>query len=307
VDNPDAVISNPNAPNIMVDQPGVYTLTVTSLDNNCEAVDQVVVDLYDNVPQADLDLTEPDCYGESNGSIYVDADPANGPYDFVLNGQSYGNNNLLAPLATGNYVLEVTDGQGCTWTTTVFLPEPDPLTVELGSDVIVELGESATLQVLYSVPTDQLDTILWTPSELFPCPIMPCDVMEISPTQQIGVQVTVIDTNGCEANDALALFVNKDRQIYIPNAFSPNGDGTNDVFMIYSDDDVVNIKSFLVFSRWGESVFEYRDFQPNNPAFGWDGKHKGELLNPAVFAWFAEVEFVDGQTVLFEGDVTLTR
>ena len=201
----------------------------------------------------------------------------------------------------------VTDGQGCTWSTFVFLPEPEPVIVELGADVIVELGESVTLQVLYSVPTDQLDTILWTPSELFPCPVMPCDVMEITPFQQTSIQVTVVDTNGCEDSDILALFVRKDRNIYIPNAFSPNGDGTNDVFMIFSDNDVLKIKSFLVFSRWGETVFEYYDFVPNNPAYGWDGTHREEPLNPAVFAWFAEVEFVDGQTVLFEGDVSLIR
>jgi len=77
--------------------------------------------------------------------------------------------------------------------------------------------------------------------------------------------------------------------------------------MIFSSDDVLQVKSFLVFSRWGETVFEYYDFVPNNPAFGWDGKHRGEPLNPAVFAWFAVVEFVDGEEVLFEGDVSLVK
>ena len=307
VNDPNIIISNPNAANINVDQLGIYTLTVTQLDNNCQAIDEVVVDLYENVPQAEIDVDSPDCVGDENGVIILDADPTNGPYEYSLNGVSNGDDNVFAPLAAGNYELVVTDGQGCTWSTIVYLPEPEPLIVELGSDVIVELGESVELQVLYTVPTEQLDTILWTPSELFPCPEMPCDVMEIFPTQQTSVEVTVIDTNGCEGSDILALFVKKDRQIYIPNAFSPNGDGTNDIFMIYSGKDVVNIKSFLVFSRWGESVFEYYDFVPNNPAFSWDGKHKGEPMNPAVFAWFAEVEFVDGQTVLFEGDVSLIR
>ncbi|HFA47960.1 MAG TPA: hypothetical protein ENJ95_02955, partial [Bacteroidetes bacterium] len=65
--------------------------------------------------------------------------------------------------------------------------------------------------------------------------------------------------------------------------------------------------SFFVFSRWGETVFQYHDFQPNNPAFGWDGKHKGEELNPAVFAYFAEIEFVDGVVQLFKGDVVLVK
>ncbi len=307
VDDPNVVISNPNAPGITVDQPGVYTLTVTQLDNSCQAIDQVVVDLFQNVPQGELDISPPTCFGDENGSIYVEVDPANGPYDFSLNGISNGSTNFFTPLEAGLYVLEITDGQGCTWSTQVFLPEPQPVVVEMGADLVVELGESVTLQVQYTVPSSQLDTILWTPSELFPCEIMPCDVMEITPLQQTSVEVTVIDTNGCEGSDILALFVRKDRNIFIPNVFSPNGDGTNDQFMIFSGDDVLRVKSFLVFSRWGETVFEYYDFVPNNPAFGWDGKHRGEPLNPAVFAWFAVVEFVDGEEVLFEGDVSLVR
>ena len=67
------------------------------------------------------------------------------------------------------------------------------------------------------------------------------------------------------------------------------------------------VKSFLVFSRWGESVYQFFNFQPNDPAFGWDGTHRGQLLDPAVFVWFAEVEFTDGEVELFEGDVALVR
>ncbi|HFA50174.1 MAG TPA: gliding motility-associated C-terminal domain-containing protein [Bacteroidetes bacterium] len=96
--------------------------------------------------------------------------------------------------------------------------------------------------------------------------------------------------------------------IYVPNAFSPNGDGINDIFQIYAGGNgIAKVNSFRIFSRWGESVFEYFDFQPNDPQFGWDGKHKGQEMNPAVFAWFAEVELIDGDVRLLKGDVTLLR
>ena len=70
---------------------------------------------------------------------------------------------------------------------------------------------------------------------------------------------------------------------------------------------VEKVRSFLVFSRWGETVYEYYNFDPNDPAYGWDGFHRGEPMNPAVFAYFAEVEFIDGRVEFFEGDVTLVR
>lgn len=305
--NPSIVITNPASPSITVNQTGVYTLTVTNLGNYCTDSDDVEVFQYENVPQGELTLQSPSCFGDKDGFITVETDPANGPYQYQLNGKNYGGNNVFAPLGTGYYQLQVTDGKGCVWTTEIYLPEPEQLTVSLGADLIVKLGETATLEAVASVPVWQLDTILWTPTELFPCPQMPCDKQEILPTQQTSVGVTIIDENGCEASDILALFVKKERNVYVPNSFSPNGDGINDVFMIFAGKEAVEVKSFLVFDRWGETVFQYYNFEPNNPAYGWDGTHRGETLNPAVFAWFAVVEFIDGKEELFEGDVTLMK
>ncbi|MBU6340786.1 MAG: gliding motility-associated C-terminal domain-containing protein, partial [Bacteroidetes bacterium] len=70
---------------------------------------------------------------------------------------------------------------------------------------------------------------------------------------------------------------------------------------------VKNIRSFQIFDRWGEMVFTQKDFQPNNPEIGWDGKLNGSELSPAVFVWYAEVEFIDGVIELYKGDVTLVR
>jgi len=67
------------------------------------------------------------------------------------------------------------------------------------------------------------------------------------------------------------------------------------------------IKSFSIYNRWGEVVFEARNFLPNDPTFGWDGTFRGKILNSAVFVYSAEVEFVDGETIRYDGDITLVR
>ncbi|MBI1226780.1 MAG: T9SS type B sorting domain-containing protein [Bacteroidetes bacterium] len=306
-DMPGVVITDPTNPVITVNASGVYSLTVTDLGNFCTNSDDVEVFQYENVPQAEVLPEDPDCFGDENGSITLNTDPANGPYTFELNGQNYGSQNYFAPLAPGTYQIQVTDGQGCVWTTNVTLNTPDQLLVNLGADLVVNLGETATITAQYTVSASQLDTLIWTPSILFPCPEMPCDEQEFQPTQQTVVTVTVIDQNGCRADDLLSVFVKKDNPVYVPNSFSPNGDGTNDVFMIYAGKEVQKIKEFLVFDRWGETVWEYHNFEPNNPAYGWDGRHRNELMNPAVFVWFAVVEFIDGSEVLLEGDVSLMR
>ena len=67
------------------------------------------------------------------------------------------------------------------------------------------------------------------------------------------------------------------------------------------------IKSFQVFSRWGNLVYEYADFLPNTPAHGWDGTFQSQVMNPDVFVWYAEVEFIDGEVIVLKGDVALIR
>jgi len=70
---------------------------------------------------------------------------------------------------------------------------------------------------------------------------------------------------------------------------------------------VVRIKSLLVFDRWGSLVFERYNFAPNDPVLGWDGMIRGSRGLPGVYVYYAEVEFVDGETILYKGDVTLMQ
>jgi gliding motility-associated-like protein len=90
--------------------------------------------------------------------------------------------------------------------------------------------------------------------------------------------------------------------------FSPNGDGINDVLFISGDENqIVSIKKFQVFNRWGELLHETSGFQPNDPSNGWDGRFKNVLMNPGVFVYRAEIEYIDGVTEVVTGDVTLVK
>jgi len=80
-----------------------------------------------------------------------------------------------------------------------------------------------------------------------------------------------------------------------------------DFFTIFSDEKIQNINRFQVFSRWGELVFENKNFQPNIIEDGWNGLFQGKPLDPAVFIWHAEIEFIDGTVEVLGGDVSLVR
>jgi gliding motility-associated-like protein len=95
------------------------------------------------------------------------------------------------------------------------------------------------------------------------------------------------------------------QKVFIPNAFSPNGDGINDFFSIFANEDTKIIQQLNIYDRWGELIFIKKDFAPNQESLGWDGTFREKKAMPGVYTYWAEVEFLDGKKKFFKGDVTL--
>jgi gliding motility-associated-like protein len=102
--------------------------------------------------------------------------------------------------------------------------------------------------------------------------------------------------------------VNKLRPVYFPNIFKPEGAEQygNDHFTGYSGPAAEKINLLRIYDRWGSLIFEKKDFQLNEPNFGWDGTNNGQKVN-GVFTWYALVGFIDGQVFPYEGDITVLR
>ena len=106
--------------------------------------------------------------------------------------------------------------------------------------------------------------------------------------------------------------VDKNRNIYIPNIFTPNGDGFNSIFQPIAGVGVRKMNYFRVYDRWGAMLHERLEVDGNdlsfeNPAVAWDGKFKGKEVNQGVYIYLAEIEFLDGRVLLYRGDVTLVK
>jgi gliding motility-associated-like protein len=206
--------------------------------------------------------------------------------------------------APGNYSQTFTGSNSCDSTHTVTLSISNNLLLDFPGDITVELGESVVLNPTVWPSTGL--TFNWQADPALSC--LDCRNPTATPPETTTYTLTISDPDGCEATASQLVFVEFSPGVYIPNAFSPNNDGINDLFMIFSDGkSIAKVNSFLVFSRWGEKVFEFYDFQPDDPAGGWDGTYRGDPLDPAVFIWFAEVAFIDGSKKLFKGGVTLVR
>ena len=126
------------------------------------------------------------------------------------------------------------------------------------------------------------------------------------PFLQTTYVASITSIDGCVTSDSLTIRVDESRRVFVPNVFSPNNDGINDIFSIVAGPEVTKILSFKVYNRWGAQVFEELQFAPENDK-GWDGSFRGKEVEGGVFAWFAIVEFLDGKTKTFKGDVTVVR
>ncbi|GJM31862.1 MAG: hypothetical protein DHS20C18_08630 [Saprospiraceae bacterium] len=293
-----------------VNLPGIYTLTVIDTLNGCSQSDEVVVNYEIAFLLPEISISNISCFQANDGTINItEVNGGTPPYIFYLNETSVGNQSFFSPLSPGTYDIRIVDSDGCEVEVNFNLDEPDEVDVRLvtnieGAENVIQLGDEILLNALFNIPIGRVDTILWQPDSLN---AKSPEEMVVSPQQTTTFGVTVIDTSGCSDSDQLTIYVRKDRNVYIPNSFSPNNDGTNDVAMIFAGQEVTKVNKFMIFNRWGETMFEAINFQPNNPAYGWNGLFRGKPLNPAVFVFYAEIETIDGEIVLFKGDIALIK
>lgn len=292
---------------LVVSEAGTYRLLVSNAAG-CTDEDETMVLLDNQAPIAEsITINGVRCFGDINGSISIDSvSAAHLPILYALNDLPFQLNPYFPGLEPGNYIITLMDANGCMSTTAqLIVSQPLELLSDLGDDIEATLGDSVSLFVETGVPLTALDTIIWQPLLDSSATRLPNE-QHILPVQSWRVNVTVIDSNGCIGYDELLIRLEKPRNIFIPNVFNP-ASSIDPVFYISGGSDVMSIESFLIFDRWGTLVFEQKDFSPNDPANGWDGMFRGDLLNPGVFVYQVKVKFIDGQVMLYKGDLTLVR
>lgn len=231
-----------------------------------------------------------------------------GSYLYSLKPTGFSSDTLFQELEGGQYILYVQDAGGCVAEFPFFINTPPPLVVELGDDQQIELGETVTLTT-NTLGSDLTYTWNVPSSASFNCLNDPvCDGISLLPIQEVLVGLTVFDTvTLCRAVDSVRITVIKDYQVFVPNVFSPDFDGINDYFTVYSDERVANIRQFLVFDRQGNLVFQREDMQPNDDLQGWDGTIDGKKAPVGVYGYLVEIKYIDRTTQIVKGDITLIR
>ncbi len=176
------------------------------------------------------------------------------------------------------------------------------LQVSVDDDLRIDLGETFELEAI--VNSEDHVTYEWLPAAGLSC--SDCANPTVNITESTVYTVVVTNENGCTATDKVTIHILPKRDIFIPNAFSPNGDGNNDYFTVFTGHNVNTIKALRVFDRWGAEIFGKTELSPNNETEGWDGTYKGKLMEPGVYVYYVEVEYIDGKTKIHSGDLNIT-
>lgn len=185
--------------------------------------------------------------------------------------------------------------RGCTDTVTKSFPMPffDPFA---GNDTIIVLSYG------YNLNGTGSQFYHWSPPDYLSDPNIPSPKVNFPDTGYYTYVLTGTNEEGCSATDTINILVVKEGQVFVPNAFSPNGDGLNDV-LTPRIVGFVRINYFHVFNRYGQQVFT--STSQNAPA--WDGKYNGKLGDLGTYYWVIDVTTIDGSRVIKKGDVILLR
>jgi len=310
------IVSGANSLNPVVNQPGLYQAIVTSTVNGCTNANQIPVLRELNVPTGvAFDLMHPLCNG-TPGLLQVNqVNGGIGPYSYSINGgQTFFTIEEFGDLAPGNFNLVVQDINGCEITQPITVIPPLQPFVNIPPLFTIELGDNQELQALVPppFPISLIEQVIWAPMDglTFDGPSI---LQQLNPTatpfKTTEYTVTIVTEEGCESIARTTIKVDRDVNIYVPNVIWPEDpDGDNTTFQIFArDESVANIRKLQIFDRWGTLMFENRAFSPNDLSNGWDGMYRGQIVDPAVFVWWAEVELIDGRLLLLKGDVTVVR
>jgi gliding motility-associated-like protein len=298
--SPAATLSNSASANPMASPAVPTTYTTVGTDaNGCKNSDSVRISLQFKTTAAAA-AGDSACFGTA---IQLTASGAE-QYQWV---PSTGLDNptsatpMATPAQTTTYLVisrESTCIPDSDRVTVVVWPKPQ---VSAGGDVQIISGNSTRLVATGS----DIDDFLWTPADALSCTA--CSDPSANPLKTTEYIVYATNDFGCSDTDAVVVEVLCDKsQVYVPNSFSPNADGQNDRFFPHGTG-LDAILSFRVFNRWGEMVFERKNFRPSDDSQGWDGTFRGENLSPDVFVYMLEAACSGGETLMVKGDVTLVR
>lgn len=289
--------------NSVYTQAGVYVDSLISSIGCDSIITRTVVSLPQPSPAIPLEAVPPSCWGDADAQIVVSANPGGiPPFQYSLDGGMFGTASLFTGLTAGNYQVEATDRYGCRFEAQVLIENPPPLTLEVPADTTLIFGQLLPARLTAS-NTDV--SFVVSPDTALSCNT--CPEFVIRPARTTAYQVLATTASGCAVSDSFVVSVEGSQfELYIPTAFTPNGDGINELFEIITEypGAIIQLEQFSVFNRWGNVVHESTEIQAGNPTIlSWDGS----ALPEGVYLYVLRLLMLDQRVQVYSGSITILR
>lgn len=291
---------------------GTYTVTVTDT-RGCTDTITYTLNQPTPIQFSFQQPADPPCFGDATffsidnisggaGTMLLDY-----TYQIDHNGISF-TPDQEATIFAGTRIITVEDFNGCSASDTIEINQPDELTVNFEPAVVeVELGDTLT-RLNPIINSTQIDSFIWSPTD----GLSASNVLNpiVIPTDNQPYILRVVDANGCFAEGNVLVELNRTRNVYLPNVFSPNGDGRNDEFRLFACKGVRSVNYARIFDRWGDLLYSENNIGVPDCTGGsilWDGTINNADLPSGVYVYVIEIEFIDNVTLVYRGDVAIIR
>lgn len=267
----------------------------------CDSI--VLLELYvdeDRSIRADFKVEHPSCDYLENGTIDTGLVlNVNWPASFYVNNVLQ-QTSAVSNLGEGSYQYKIVDRNGCQFDTTLQIVKPEAFMVDVFPDWSVKLGQEVEIQTIHNYP---IELFTWTPNDGITCTV-DCAPMSFYPARNTTLVLTARSVNQCIAKDSVNISVEVARSLFIPTAFSPNNDALNDYFIpktVYPQ--VKQLDYFAIYNRWGQTVYEVFDVDPNSLGLGWSG----DDAEAGVYVYQVKARFLDDVVLNYRGTLHLIR
>ena len=299
--------SGSSGDSIRIKGSGTYQVLALNLKTGCSSQESITL-LKDTVGITGLRLNVKDvsCFGLANGSIQIlEILGRFPPVDFSTDGVRFGSVIDLKNLGPGLQHLFFKDRYGCLFDTLIQINEPPQAFLELGRDTSILLGSSYFIDTQTNLDTNLVQSIIWDPTSDLTC--IDCIKVSASPKNDTRYLLKIIDKNGCEIEDDITIRITVNSELFIPNAFTPNGDNINDMFSLFSPKGSIKINTLRIFDRWGNQIHVLENFNFSGEFHAWDGRIGDQAAMPGVYVYVIELQNPKRGKLIFKGDLSLIR
>jgi gliding motility-associated-like protein len=289
---------------IEYDSAGIYEQHLIAA-NGCDSIITLELLLFPDPPiEADFDFMPTSCEGAQDGYISVlSVSGTRPPFDFLINDSIVPAPNTLVYLPAGTYEVAIQNEYGCFDKETIIIEDGPALNIQLPDDIVIPLGHSITLEASANLP---LWSSMWNPTDSLQCPN--CISTLATPSHDQTYVFTGTTEEGCTDFDSITVRVDPKPKLFIPNVFSPNHDGINDLFQINADPlSVTSFDRVYIFDRWGGILNQSSHLFNEGIVILWDGSTDNGPVNPGMYVYLILLTLANGDQSSFSGDVTVIR